>query len=86
MGQVFKVPESEKVLIVTRGATVAGSMIKANNSILSALGRQYGIMRESSAIWLDVALKAVSAELLGARTLFYMRPKFKRSKYRKTVE
>ena len=65
-------------MIVTGGATVGGSMVESNVSIVSAVGRQLGIMRESSAIWQDVALKAVSAELLVAKALFTRRPKFKK--------
>lgn len=61
-------------------------MVDSHVSIVSAVGRQLGIMRESSAIWQDVALKTVSAELLFAKALFTRRPKFKKASYRKTVD
>jgi len=76
----------DKVLIVTGGATVGRSMVEANNTILSSLGRQFGIMGECTAIWQDVALNAVSAELLGARVIFNRRRKFKKANHRNNVD
>ncbi|NOD99517.1 radical SAM protein [Ruegeria sp. HKCCD6228] len=77
---------TDKVLLVTGGATVGGSMVDSNSTIVDALGRQLGIMRTSSAIWQDVALKAVSAEMLLARALFRRKSKFKKAPYRAAVE
>ena len=81
-----KVSGFDKVLIITGGATVGGSMVEGNKTIVAALGRQLGIMRASSAIWQDVALKAVSAELLFARALYKARPKYRKATYHDTVE
>ncbi len=85
-GHVREKVKYDKVLIITGGATVGGSMMSNDsNSTLSAVGRQLGILRASSAIWQDLSLKAVSAELLTAKSLFMRGAKFKKKTYQEPV-
>lgn len=78
---------SENVLVITGPATVGGSMTSdGGQGIGGALRRQMQIMTASSGIWLDMSLKAVSAELLAAKSLFGRSSKYANAPYRNAVE
>ena len=75
------------VLIVTGPTAIGGSMTAdSGQGVLAAVRRQLGVMRASSSIWLDLGLKAVSAELLSARALFDRTGTYARAAYRPAVE
>ncbi len=78
---------AKPVLIVTGPTAIGGSMTADDGQgVLQAVRRQLGVMRASSSIWLDLGLKAVSAELLSARALFDRTGTYKRAAYRPAVE
>src|SRR5262245_59250979 len=75
------------VLIVTGPTAIGGSMsASTGQGLVAAVKRQLDVMSSSSSIWLDLGLKAVSAELLVARALFDRTGRFKSAPYRTAVD
>ncbi|MFN7917369.1 MAG: radical SAM protein [Vicinamibacterales bacterium] len=75
------------VLIVTGPTAIGGSMTAdAGQGLVAAVRRQLGVMRASSSVWLDLGLKAVSAELLSARAFYQRSGAYKNASYRPAVE
>ncbi len=86
MREIKEAGSPDRVLIITGGATIGGTMNNNKASVIESVRRQLSIAKTSSGPWLDFAVKAVSAELLTARKLFKLTPKYRRASYRQTVE